>query len=430
MREHPNAIDGVLVLALLIFPGLMTLNQYSNSTGDQTLVLVLLLTVPLVWRRSHPVASAAVVFLTAFLQWLFTSVLPILDVNQGGVPSELTVFIALYSVAAYGSRRTGRLALVFALVGTVLEAGVLTNGPGGDGLIRSLFELSLLSAVGTGLTMSVWVAGSLRGTRRAYLDAMVERARRLEIEREQQAQLAAAAERARIARELHDVVAHSLSVIISQADGGRYAARSSPQSAVDALEVVATTGRSALTEMRRLLGVLRESNGAERAPQPDVTAVPDLVTSVRDSGLAVSFAQIGQPRRLGEGIGLAAYRIVQEALTNVLKHAGPDAKADVRLLWEAQGLRVVIEDDGRGAAADGDGHGQGILGMRERAQLYGGGVQAGPRSGGGFRVEATLAYPAAVDPGADPPAPSGPQASLPPQASAPPPQPPVAQANK
>jgi signal transduction histidine kinase len=225
--------------------------------------------------------------------------------------------------------------------------------------------------------------------------ALEERAQLLDVERDQEMRLAATTERARIARELHDVVAHSLSVVIAQADGGRYAGKADPEAATGALEAIAATGRQALTDMRALLGVLRDGGGEEYAPQPDVEAIPALVEDVRASGLDVDLITEGTPRSLPAGPQLAAYRIVQESLTNVLKHAGPAGRAWVRLQWRDDALELSVLDDGRGASAamvDADGDGQGIRGMVERAQLHGGRLEAGPRHSGGFGVHAALPY--------------------------------------
>jgi signal transduction histidine kinase len=237
---------------------------------------------------------------------------------------------------------------------------------------------------------------------RLEVERLSERARLLEIEREQEARLAATDERARIAREMHDVVAHSLSVTISQADGGRYAARTDPGAAITALETISATGRQALADMRVLLGVLRQDDAHELAPQPDTDAIPGLVQQVSTGGLEVRFDVTGRPRALPPGPSLASYRIVQESLTNVLKHGGPQAHAAVWLNWRDDGLEIRVEDDGRGAGAlpldrgAANGAGQGLLGMRERAALHGGQLHAGPREGGGWRVHALLPYPGGV----------------------------------
>lgn len=204
-------------------------------------------------------------------------------------------------------------------------------------------------------------------------------------------ELAASNERARIAREMHDVVAHTLSVVVAQADGGRFAGRTHPEAALASLDTIADVSRSALTEMRALLGVLREGDAtAAMGPQPSLADIPALVAQMREGGLEVSYVTTGTPRPLPIGAGLAAYRIVQEALTNVLKHAGPRASAFVQMRWEDDALVITTSDDGRGAAARGDGAGLGIPGMAERATVFGGTLSAGPKAGGGFLVRARL----------------------------------------
>lgn len=206
--------------------------------------------------------------------------------------------------------------------------------------------------------------------------------------------LAASDERARIAREMHDVVAHTLTVVVAQADGGRFAARTDPEAAARTLDTIADVGRSALTEMRALLGVLRGSDGeAELGPQPSVGDIPALVATARDGGLDVSFVTTGTPRPLPIGAGLALYRVAQEGLTNVLKHAGPVAAAFLQLTWGDDDVALTVSDDGRGAAAHGDGTGSGIQGMTERATVFGGTLTAGPKAGGGFLLRAGLPLP-------------------------------------
>lgn len=206
--------------------------------------------------------------------------------------------------------------------------------------------------------------------------------------------LAASDERARIAREMHDVVAHTLSVVVAQADGGRFAAPSDPDAPVRTLETIAEVSRSALTEMRALLGVLRTPDGeAELGPQPSIGDIPTLVATTRDGGLDVSYVTTGTPRPLPIGAGLALYRIAQEGLTNVLKHAGPLATAYLQLRWGEDDVALTVSDDGRGAAAHSDGRGGGIRGMRERATVFGGTLSAGPKIGGGFEVRAVLPLP-------------------------------------
>jgi signal transduction histidine kinase len=335
--------------------------------------------VPIVWRRRAPVPAAAVVTGAGLLELL---VVPDL------LPADVAVLVMIYALAAYATRWASRAGLAAGLVGAVLAGLRYFSAEASDALPVTIGSMGVA-------VVAAWALGDLRRARVQRLAALEERAHLLELERDQEMRLAATAERTRIAREMHDVVAHSLSVVIAQADGGRYAGRTDPEAAVGALEAIAATGRQALTDMRALLGVLRDGSGQEYAPQPDVDAVPALVDDVRASGLDVDLIVEGAPRPLPAGPSLAAYRIVQESLTNVLKHAGPAARAWVRLHWRPDCLELSVLDDGRGAAAavaTGDGHGHGVVGMRERAQLHGGRLEAGPRPGGGFGVHASLPY--------------------------------------
>ena len=244
-----------------------------------------------------------------------------------------------------------------------------------------------------GTSLLAWVLGDSMRYRRGYYAALEDRAARLEAERDAQAKVAAAAERARIARELHDVIAHHVSVMVVQADGARYALRTDSRTTETALTAIACTGRQALTEMRRLLGVLRTAGDqAELAPMPGLGELRELLDQARAAGLAVTYTLSGTPRELPEGAELAAYRVVQESLTNTRKHAGLAASAAVTLRYEPGGLVVEVTDDGMAVSA-GDGGGHGLAGMRERIEMYGGTVQAGPLAGGGFRVLARLPGP-------------------------------------
>nr|PZM97199.1 MAG: hypothetical protein DIU73_06100 [Actinomycetota bacterium] len=244
----------------------------------------------------------------------------------------------------------------------------------------------LIAAIALG-ALAAALAWRLRaaGVRERELQA------RLADDRAAERGLAAAQERARIAREMHDVVAHTLSVVVAQADGGRFAAAKDPDAAARALGTIAEVSRSALAEMRSLLGVLRDSDGdVALGPQPSIDDIPALVAQAREAGLEVSLVTTGTPHPLPIGAGLAIHRIVQEALTNVRRHAGPKARAFVQLAWEADALVATVSDDGRGAAASGDGTGQGLLGMHERVAMFGGTLTAGPKAGGGYVVRARL----------------------------------------
>lgn len=363
----------------------------------------------LAWRRVRPVAAAGVVVGAATLQVLAPGTTPVL--------ADVAVLVCVYSVTAYGPDRTRTLALVVGSVGALVAVvryylldslGAWAAVSGVDGSVTTLSQglggrigdVVFLAVFGVLLVIVAWGAGLLRRARLARADALRERARFVEAGRDQQLRLAAQAERARIARDLHDVVAHSLAVMITQADGGRYAARTNPDAAVASLETIAETGRTALAEMRRLLGVLRDEapQPQNTTPQPGLDDIAGLVEGLRSGGLAVTLEEQGRPVPLPQGMGVAAYRIVQEGLTNVLKHAGPEATARVYVWWSPSALTVDVVDDGRGAGALSmpDGQGHGLLGMRERAAVYGGSVQAGPMPGGGFGVRAV--FPLAVAP--------------------------------
>jgi signal transduction histidine kinase len=245
-----------------------------------------------------------------------------------------------------------------------------------------------------GVAIAIGLLGKWRATR-----ATDQAERRVDVARQEatQAELAAAAERARISREMHDIVAHSLSVIIAQADGGRYAGATDPEAATRALTAIAETGRAALTDMRGILGILKE-NPAERddlelRPAPHVKDLDQLVESVRAAGLNATLVRVGTPHELPPGVGLALHRIAQEALTNVMKHAGPDVEVAVLEQWGDGAITLTVSDDGRGAAASTDGAGQGMISMRERAEMLGGVFAGGPGPTGGFQVRVTVPLP-------------------------------------
>ena len=359
------------------------------------------ITVPLAWRRVAPSVSAALTYAATLTQMLVFGP-PVL------LPADFLTLVALYSVTVHGPRWARRTALWGAIAGCALLVVLLYTqyGFGGiDAIAAGTFALLMF--------LAVWAFALARRSRRLRLEALVDRAQQAEVDRDRQARLATAAERARIAREMHDIVAHSLSVIIAQADGGRYAAAADPEAPTRTLTTIGEIGRAALTDMRRLLGVLREDgNGHDEppgilpttptpatgsvavvTPQPAEGDLENLVGQLRDAGMRVSLARVGAPRNLPPGAGLTVYRIAQESLTNVLKHAGPDPHVTVLLAWRPESVLLEVADDGRGAAADSDGHGQGLVGMRERTAMFGGTLSAGPRPGGGFRVRAEIPTP-------------------------------------
>ncbi|WP_454049460.1 sensor histidine kinase [Cellulomonas sp. Marseille-Q8402] len=414
-ERHQLGIDVTLTLAsgLLVVPLAASVAVAwggASTPVPPAAVLAALVWLPLAWRRSRPVVSVVAVYAAGLLHVALG--IPTL------MPADLAVLVALYSVTVHGPRWAHWTAIGSAVAGSlVLGTSMAVSGMAGyAGPAEMATTAVVLWVFCSACAVATWAFGLMRRSRRETIAALRDRAERLEVERDQQAQIATAAERTRIAREMHDIVAHSLSVVVAQADGGRYAAAADPDAATRALGTIAETGRAALADMRRLLGVLREpaptgavpvvAAGAAAAPgqpqqpqQPPHTPQPaehdleHLVEQVRGAGARASLVRMGTPRRLPPGIGLTVYRICQEALTNVLKHAGPDPAVTLLVQWRPAALVLEITDDGRGAAADSDGAGHGLLGMRERASMVGGTLSAGPRPGGGFRVRAELPLP-------------------------------------
>jgi signal transduction histidine kinase len=242
------------------------------------------------------------------------------------------------------------------------------------------------------VVVAAWSLGMFRRTQLAYVAVLRERARHAVAEREESARRAVLDERARIAREMHDVIAHSLSVIISQAKGGQYAAQGDPVRATAILSTIEETGRHALGDMRGLLGVLHaggSGDGPPRQPQPTLGDLPELLERVRVAGLPVCHRERGTVHRLSPVAELAVFRVVQEALTNTIKHAGPGASAEVEFVWAPDALTVTVRDDGPDRRPPA-GSGHGLTGMRERLAAIGGSVTAGPGAREGFQVTARL----------------------------------------
>src|SRR6516164_6936432 len=298
----------------------------------------------------------------------------------------LALFIAVYTVAALRPRRAALVCAGLLEIAAVV-LGVLFLG-------RAWWSSATFHTGQAGLAAALGL-GLYSATRRAYLAELHDRADRLERERDQQGALAAAAERARIAREMHDVVAHHLTVMVTLSEAAAAASASSPDRAAEVMRSVSATGRRALADTRRLLGVLRQRPGddpaAALAPVPGLTQLDALIEEVRSAGLQTTLEVCGQAPDVPAGVQLTVYRLVQEALTNTLKHGGTEARATVRLRYLPGELRVDIDDDGAGAAAPAPaGAGGGLIGMQERIHAYGGHVRAGPRQPGGWHVSARL----------------------------------------
>jgi signal transduction histidine kinase len=371
LRPRRWDLISAAVVLLLVLPELGP-----RHAGPGAIAFDLAFAIPLLWRSRWPFPVFLVIAGIAFVQWLVGI----------RVLGDFALLIALYTVASREDRRTAIAAAAILQVGVVLA------------LVQWFPDAHIRSVIGlTGLVAAAGILGQNIRNRRRLLESLRERADRLEHERDQQGKLAAAAERARIARELHDVVAHNLTVMIALSDGAAYALRDDPDEAQRALETASGTGRRALAEMRRLLGVLREDSDAqppERNPQPGVPEIDRLVEQVRAAGLPVSYRVSSEAQALPEGIQLALFRIVQEALTNTIKHAGPSATAEVELAATEADVIVSIADTGpRLSAHPAANGGSGLRGMRERASVYSGIVEAGPRPEGGWRVAARLPLP-------------------------------------
>ena len=364
-RRHVPALvaDAVLAAVVTAVTAVTVVVQDRQEPEDLALAGAALLVatgVPLVWRRRAPVVVLVLVAVA-------TVAYGVADLPDP--PLQFPLLLALYTVAAHRPRRVSiRCLLAMAAAGVVaLVAARDTDAAD--------VAVSFLCAV------TAWALGDSARTQR-------ERAAWLEGRRAEEARQAAADERLRIARDLHDIVAHSVSVMAVQAEAAQEVLAVRPERAERAMADVADTARATLAELRRLLGVLRSD--AERAPQPDLDGVGELVESVRRAGLAVEVRTQGEPRPVAGLAGVTVYRVVQEALTNVLKHAGAE-RADVELRFGPEALVVTVTDDGRGrSGGPPDGGGHGLAGMRERLAVLGGTLDAGPRPEGGFSVRARL----------------------------------------
>ncbi|WDO06984.1 sensor histidine kinase [Streptomyces murinus] len=388
LRRHPTGVDSFWAVVLF---GLSVLSE-ANLQGTPAhrgslaaaVVVSAVLCVVVALRRRFPEPMLLLALATGLAQL-------VLDVET--TVADFALLVIAYTVATMGTRWASRLALVASFCAATMAQ---LRWPAEHSSFFGRVAIVVFQTVPFALA---WVLGDSMRTRRAYFAQLEERAARLEKEREAQSKVAVAAERARIARELHDVVAHNVSVMVVQADGAAYVLDAAPDQARKALETISSTGRQALAEMRRLLGVLRtgeHQEGGEYVPQPDVEQIDELVEQCRRSGLPVDFKVEGTPRPLPSGVELTAYRIVQEALTNTRKHGGPNTGASVRLVYFDDGLGLLVEDDGKGAPQElyeeggADGRGHGLIGMRERVGMVGGTLDAGPRPGGGFRISALL----------------------------------------
>jgi signal transduction histidine kinase len=386
LRARPLVADGLLA-GLLAAVSVVTLwYVWDECEGDCdppgiAVGLALATTLPLVWRRRHPL-------IVGLVTGLATAAYGFARYPDLAMPIAIGGLVGMYSVAAWGGRRA---AVISGWVAVVVVVIVLTLPRADSDVVDAAFvSLTLAGA---------WVLGDRARVQRALAAELAERAARLERERAAEARRAVAEERTRIARELHDVVAHHVSMMVVQAEAGPVAVERDPTRAAGAFEAIAATGRQALVEMRRLLGVLRGDGepAPSLAPQPGLAQLPSLVEQVGRAGLEVELVMEGAEAALPPGIDLSAYRIVQEALTNALRH-GASGQARVLVRYGERDLVLQIHNGVASAPGRRQGDpdrqdrrsGRGLLGMKERVRLFGGELRAGPGPGGGFTVDARL----------------------------------------
>nr|WP_222121418.1 sensor histidine kinase [Corynebacterium glyciniphilum] len=369
-------VDLLIVLAVFLY-NLPIVPSYSDGAAHLggLVAVSVMLCLPYLLRRRHPTAVLGIIVLAACIQLLLGA--PVLA-------ADVMMLFAIYNLSTsrpWWISLTGTLvALVWLMIATLPHLGNEFLNAG---------EIGVLTVV----AFWVWTWGILVRTRRAYVAGLRERAEQAEQAREAATRIAVADERARIAREIHDVVSHSLSVVILMSEGAAAKVSDEPDRARSAMVQVRDTGRTALADMRRMLGVLREDEPGSDAPQPGIDQLDTLINQSKTAGLPVALTIDGDAGAVTDGMGLTVYRLVQEALTNVRRHAGPDVTlVDVSVSCLPDAVRVHVTDDGDGLEqhekASADGHG--LVGMRERVAAYGGTLTAGPHSSGGFEVLATL----------------------------------------
>ena len=375
-RGGPFSIDGVVALVACAVCELeLALSDAVQGPSWVNAVAAAGVTLPVAWRRPYPLVVAPL--MVAFLPW--QAALDG-DLFENAVTPVLTIPMAVYSLAVLLGRRRSVLGFVATLA--LLWIGiVISDEANPDNFVFTLVIVGGPFLVGRIVNARILLARELR-----------EKAARLEREQREGAKLAVAQERARIAREMHDVVAHNLSVMVVQSSAARRMIERNPERARDALASVEHTGREALAEMRRMLEMLRgDDEDLELTPQPSIDELDSLLERAREAGLDVDLQVEGERRRVQSSVDLSCFRIVQEALTNTIKHSGAE-HASVRLRYGSSEVEVDVVDDGNGMRPDEapNGSGHGLVGMRERVAMHGGQLQAGYRPNGGFAVHATL----------------------------------------
>ena len=381
-RRLVDAAVAVVLLALTAIPLATDSLQAGQRPSDiWAYLLAAALCVPFVFHRRFPVAAITVA----------CGALVLYAVGRYNTYPGLPIFVLVAGISLHSTRRRALLAAGLAAVALSVAVGLQPERVA----TASTWVASLLAVA------VAWLWGENLRNRRARWAAMEERARRLEAEREERDRQAVTAERLRIARELHDVVAHSMSVIAVQSGVANHVIDSRPAQARQALATIEATSRGALVELRRLLGVLRQGDDpvASLEPNPGMAELGRLADQIRSAGVEVELKVEGEPGDLPPGVDLSAFRIAQEGLTNVLKHGGGVARVLVR--YSPGAVAVEIADDGRAGAgeAPAEGTGHGLIGMRERVAVFGGELTAGPVPGGGYRMAARLPYTAAAGAG-------------------------------
>ncbi|WP_116206356.1 sensor histidine kinase [Amycolatopsis circi] len=363
-----SALAAVVLMTVVVLVGIRPWSGTYPHVPTWWYLIAAMTAIPLVWRRRFPFGVGLVVGAAA----LAAALVP--NVPEQRMPYG--VLVAAYTIADRGKRWQRLLVLLLGPVAVVTSAGSVR-----DAVLS--YQFPLLVVIGA------YLLGSTARIRRAYVESLEDRARSLERERDLETFRAAARERQRIARDMHDILAHSVAVMTVQAEAGPVALESEPGKARAAFDAIADAGRTAQVELKRLLGVLRDTDGeTPLLPQPGLHDVEQLVAQVGGAGLEVSYRTTGSPREVSPGIGIAAYRIVQEALTNVLKHAVAE-HAEVTVSWSADRLTLRIADDGWGTRGAVSGHG--LVGIRERVASCGGSIEAGSQ-GRGFVVSAELPF--------------------------------------
>jgi signal transduction histidine kinase len=381
-RRAPAVLDWLVALALVAIAFLEIANGAFPGPVAVAAAFLVASTLPVAYRRLAPLPAITISVLVSLPYVLAYGA-------SNSLAGAVTLLLLVYSV---GRHLDGRGLLAGTAMGLLM---IVELGIGGR-LVTAEDWIYVLLTYGAALVFGVALRAQVE--RSIALAVAADRAER---EQEATAQAAVHEERARIARELHDVVAHNVGLIVLQAGGARSVLDTDPERARRALQQVEETGRQTLAEMRHLVGILRVDEGTERQPLPRLERLPALVDETRAAGLAVDLEVKGPPVELPAGLELAAYRLIQEALTNVRKYAA-GARVQVRLGYESDRLRIEVSDDGGPSGAAGDternatGLGHGLIGMRERVQMYDGRMQAGPLPGGGFRVEAVLPLPGAA----------------------------------